>query len=244
MKLNTEYKILIADEDVKTVEDIKHIFDREKLVHILHARTADVAIAMVKQRKPDIIVSNTSLLDLTGWDVLGIVRKNYNTRSIPFIMIDEKSNSHENELKSFSLGADDYIIKPLRPEVFFARIKAVLKRCSGKASQANEPEEILKSGNIVVNISTHIVTIDGKKIKLAPKEFALLRLFIQKKSMVLNKTFLSSVIWDREHFNTSYTIDKHIANLRKKLGKEGRRIGTLPTIGYKFLEEDEENTVN
>ena len=244
MKLNLEYKILIADEDVKTAEAVKHIFDREKLTHILHARTADIAIAIVKQKKPDIVISDTSLLDLTGWDVLDILKKNTLTRSIPFIMIDDKANNHENELKAFSLGADDYIIKPLRPEVFFARIKAVLKRCSDKPNQTNEPEETLKSENIVINISTHTVTIDDKKIKLSPKEFALLHLFLQKKNIVLNKTFISKTIWEKEHFDTSYTIDKHIANLRKKLGKEGKRIETLPTVGYKFIEEDEENTYN
>lgn len=244
MRLNSEYKILIADEDIKTAEDVKHIFDREKLIQILHARTADIAIAIVKQKKPDIVISDTSLLDLTGWDVLNILKKNAFTRSMPFIMIDDKSNNHDNELKAFSLGADDYIVKPLRPEVFFARIKAVLKRCSDQSGRTNEPEEILKSGNIVINISTHTVTVDDKKIKLSPKEFALLHLFIQKKNIVLNKTFLSSAIWEREHFDTSYTIDKHIANLRKKLGKEGKRIETLPTVGYKFIEEDEENIFN
>ena len=241
---NPEYKILIADEDAKMVEDIDRALKREKLVHILHAKTADIAIAMIKQKKPDIVVSNASLLDLAGWNVLDILKKNVFTRSIPFIMIDDKADNFENELRAFSLGVDDYIAKPLRPDAFFARIKAILKRDFDRLNKTSGSEGILKSGNIVVNINTHIVTIDNKKIRLTPKEFALLHLFMQKKNIVLNKTFLFRTIWEKEHFDTSYTIDKHIANLRKKLGKEGKRIETLPTIGYKFIEEDKEDIYN
>jgi len=240
MKPIPEYKILVADEDSKTIQSVKNLFIKDRTATVLTARSADIAVEMAWRNKPDIIISNTRLLDLTGWEVLGILRKNDLTRSIPFIMIDEKEGSSENEVKALNLGVDDYIHKPFSPEVFCARVKAVMKRSSDKLSQRQDVEEIIKSGDITINMSTHTVSIKDKVLDLTPKEFALLYLFMKKKNRVLNKVFLASTIWEREYFDTSYTIDKHIANLRKKLGKEGKRIQTLPTIGYKFVEEEEE----
>jgi len=237
MKSTIEYKILVADENPKAIQYVRHMFDRNRIATILSARSADVAVEMAWRKKPDLIISNTRLVGLTGWEVLGILKKNELTRSIPFIMVDDASGNPENEVKALGMGVDDYLNKAFTPEVFCARIKAVLKRCFDRTGQKPAVEDILKSGNIVINKTEHTVSIKGKIIDLTPKEFALLHLFMKNKSRVLSKVFLSGTIWEREYFNTSYTIDKHIANLRKKLGKEGKRIETLPTIGYKFNEE-------
>jgi len=244
MKPIPEYKILVADEDSKTIQSVKNLFTREKAATILTAKSADIAVEMAWRNKPDIIISNTRLVDLSGWEVLGILKKNDITRSIPFIMMDENNGSSENEVRALGLGADDYINKPFAPEVFCARVKAVLKRYFDRITQRHEVEEVIRSGNIMINITEHIVSVKDKEIDLTPKEFALLYLFMKKKNRVLNKVFLASTIWEREYFDTSYTIDKHIANLRKKLGKEGKRIETLPTVGYKFVDETEEETIN
>lgn len=242
MKPTVEYKVLLADEDSKSIQSLKSIFDKNNIATVLSARSADIAVEMAWRKKPDLIISNTRLLDLTGWEVLGILKKNDLTRLIPFIMIDDNTGSPENEVKALNLGADDYINRPFTTEVFCARVKAVLNRCFNRVDQKHDMEEILKSGDIIINTSKHAVYIKDKLIDLTPKEFALLYLFMKKKNRVLNKVFLSGTIWEREYFNTSYTIDKHIANLRKKLGKEGKRIETLPTIGYKFVDEEAEES--
>jgi len=244
MKPMPECKILVADEDSKTINSVKSLFAKDRVATVLTARSADIAVEMAWRNKPDVIISNTRLLDLTGWEVFGILRKNDLTRSIPFIMIDEKDGWPENEVKAFALGMDDYINKPFLPEVFSARVRAVMKRAIDRNGQKQDVEEIIKSGDITVNISTHTISVNGKLLDLTPKEFALLYLFMKKKNRVLNKVFLASTIWEREYFDTSYTIDKHIANLRKKLGKEGKRIQTLPTIGYKFVEEETEEELS
>jgi|GEM_PF-551033 len=244
MKPTIEYKILVADGDSKTFQCVKNMFGSDRIATILSARSADVAVEMAWRKKPDLIISNTRLVDLTGWDVLGILKKNDLTRSIPFIMVDNKDGGSENEIRALSLGVDDYINKPFTPEIFCARIRAVLTRYFDKKEKKPEIEDVLQSGDIVINTSKHVVYIKNKIIDLTPKEFALLYLFMKKKNRVLSKVFLSSTIWEREYFNTSYTIDKHIANLRKKLGKECKRIETLPTIGYKFIDEADEEVVD
>lgn len=231
------YKILVADDDFQTIQSIKEVFTKEKEVAIITSDSADIAIEMAWREKPDIIIVNSTLPDLSGWEMLGILRKNKPTRLIPFIMLNDKPNGVENEVKALDSGADDYIDKPFDPEVFRARTKAALRRFLNYKKEP-EAEEILKSGNISLNMTTHIAYINGKPVDLTPKEFALLYLFIKKKNRVLNRLFLSETIWEQEYFTTSRTIDKHIANLRKKLSSEGERIETLPTVGYKFIEEE------
>ena len=227
--------VLVADEDYRTIEFIRQIFTKLEEVHaaVLHARTAEAAIDLVWRRKPDILIVNTALLDLSGWEVLGILKKNEPTRLIPFIMIGDKVNSAEAEIKALNLGADDYINKPLKPGIFRARVEAVIRRCLN-ANDKTELKETLKSGRIEINMATHTVFVRGRVINLTPKEFALLHLFVKKQNRVLNRMYLSGTIWEREYFQTSHTIDRHIANLRKKLRSEGKRIETLHAIGYKF----------
>ena len=114
MKPTIEYKILVADEDSKSIQSVKNIFDKNRIATVLSARSADIAVEMAWRKKPDLIISNIRLRDLTGWEVLGILKKNDLTRSIPFIMIDDKSGNSENEVKALNLGVDDYINKPFK----------------------------------------------------------------------------------------------------------------------------------
>jgi len=234
-----DLKLLVVDQDSQTIQFISDIFSKEQGSTIFSARTADIAIEMVWRKKPNIVVVNTQLLDLSGWEVLGILKKNEPTRTTPFIMLGDKNDTMEDEVRAFDLGADDYISKPFSADVFRARVKAVIHRYSNGVEHRFESEEILKSGNIVINMITHMVYVNGKPVDLTPKEFALLYLFVKKKNRVLNRVFLSGAIWEREYYQTSHTIDKHIANLRKKLGSEGEKIETLYTVGYKFAGEEE-----
>lgn len=230
------YKILMVGNDLEALQSIKEAFTKEKEVAVITSDSADVGIEMAWKEKPDILIINRTLPDLSGWEMLGILKKNKPTRSIPSIILNDKRGKVEDEIKALDLGADDYMVKPFDPEVFRARITAVLRR-SLSSKKESKAEEILKSGNISLNITAHLAYVKKQLVDLTPKEFALLYLFIKKRNRVLNKVFLSEVIWEREYFATSRTIDKHIANLRKKLGSEGKRIKTLSTIGYKFIDD-------
>lgn len=241
MNINKNYKILVVDENSREIQSIKQLLLKDKSATFLSAKSADIAIELAWREKPDVIISNTRLVDLSGWEVLGILKKNDPTRLIPFIMLGDKEKCLEEEPKALDMGADDYICKPFTAEVFRSRVNAALRRYLHRSDQAIENEEILRSGKIEINMTTHMVFVKGKEVDLTPKEFALIYLFIKKQNRVLNRVFLSGTIWEREYFDTSHTIDKHIANLRKKLGTEGERIETLPTIGYKFIGEEEEN---
>lgn len=231
-------RILVADDDYKTVQSIKEIFAKDEDVMVIASSNADLAIEIVWRDTPDVLIVNRTLPDLSGWEVLGILRKNEPTRLIPFIMLNDRPSGPNDEVRALDLGADDYINKPFNPEILRARTMAVLRRFLYYKPE-HAPREILKSSNIILDMAAHVAYIDDKPIDLTPKEFSLLYLLMKRKNQVVNRVFLSESIWEHEYFATSHTIEKHIANLRKKLGPESKRIETLPTIGYKFIEEEE-----
>ncbi|MFH1715436.1 MAG: response regulator transcription factor [Elusimicrobiota bacterium] len=234
-----KHKILIVDHDKDTAEHMQKFFsDHNDEITVLTSNRGDTGLELAWKENPSLIVLNKQLPDLSGWEVMGILKKNEPTRYIPLIMLgDYNKKNDDDEIRALDLGADDYLHKPIDPKIFLARTKVALRHFSQASQVEHEEEEIVRSGNIILNMTTHLAYIGLKKLTLTPKEFALLYLLIKKKNKVLNRVFLSETIWDHEYSTTSKTIDRHVANLRKKLSTEGRRIRTIPTVGYKFIED-------
>ena len=129
------------------------------------------------------------------------------------------------------IGGDDYVTKPFSPRELVARIKAVLRRSQGKPA-----EEILKSGTIELDVTKHELRLKGKPVEITAKEFELLGLLMNSKRRVLTREVLLSKVWGYENFMNieTRTVDMHIGQLRKKLGKEAERIVTVKSVGYRF----------
>lgn len=231
----TMYKMIAIEQDVdaiKVIQDACTLFHDVKM-GVISISNATIAIDTVWKEVPSIIVIGPVLPDMKGVDVIGILKKNKPTQDIPIVMLADASASPEDEVHALATGAEDFIRKPLNASVLKTRIEMILKR--NNATVMHEADEIVSSGKITLNMTTHTAYVDNQEVVLTPKEFALLYLFIKKENRVLNRVFLSETIWEQEYATTSHTIDKHIANLRKKIGDEGQRIVTLPTIGYKFV---------
>ncbi len=229
-------KVLIAEKNIENLKALIGLFnnDEETDFLVLTAQDGNIAVDKVWLDKPDLVIVGSELEHLSGIDVLGILRKNSPTNLMPVIILADQNQPIEHELKAFKLGADDYIKTPYNKQILLARAKSVIQRSIDYKSDVNE--DMLESGAIKVNMSSHIVTIEGKEIELTPKEFALLHLFMTRKNHLLNRELLSGVIWEHEYYTTSQTIDRHVSNLRKKIGKEARRIQTVHSFGYKFVD--------
>lgn len=140
-----------------------------------------------------------------------------------------------DKLFGFELGIDDYIVKPFSPKELMARINAVLSRVKGSSAP---PQGIMKFGGLEINIPARVVTVDGKKIELTPKEYELLFYLVENKNIALSRDKLLSDIWGYDFFGDDRTIDTHIKNLRNSLGPYRDYIVTLRGVGYKFEYED------
>ena len=206
---------LIKDFLVKSGYEVLEAEDGEKAVDVFLA-VKDIAL----------IILDVMMPKMDGWEVCREIRKN---SKVPMIMLTAKS-SEADELKGFELGVDEYISKPFSPKILVARVEAVLRR-----SNSIVQDELLVAGDIVIDKSAHMVTIEGKSIDLSYKEFELLTYFAENQGIALSREKILNNVWNYDYYGDARTIDTHVKKLRSKLGeKGGEYIKTIWGMGYKF----------
>jgi DNA-binding response OmpR family regulator len=129
------------------------------------------------------------------------------------------------------LGADDYVRKPYQPDELLARVR----RAERKTRMSSSPvKTVLEVGPIRLDHDAYSVTLNGKPIPMSPKEFKLLGFFLREEGRVLTRQRIAESVWGTEHIPTSRTIDYHVLQVRKKLGRTGLWIKSLTGVGYRF----------
>jgi len=221
-------RILLIEDDPDFIRLVSYELELESYC-VVNATSLRDARAKIKQSKPDLIILDLRLPDGDGIEFCKELRSNNATKHFPVIMLTSKDKVTD-KIVGLKFGADDYVTKPFEPGELLARIEALFRR----TGRIEEPQKLLKSSTLVLDIEKHTVVIAGKPVKLNPKEFELLHLLMSKKGKPLNRSFLTESIWGFEYFGTSRTIDFHIAQLRKKLKSCGKKISTLKGVGYKF----------
>ena len=216
--------ILIA-EDEKGMQDILTDYMRHGGHTCITADDGIDAVTILKNNPVDLAVLDIMMPHLDGFSVCRIARE---MCSIPIIFLTAK-DSETDKLKGYEYGADDYITKPFSPKILLAKINALLHRAASV-----HPQDILSAGDIVLQLSSHTVTVSGTETVLTHKEFELLRLFMLNKNQVFSREQLLNRIWGYDFEGNSRTVDTHIKTLRQKLGSEGEHIVTLIRSGYKF----------
>ena len=225
----TGKRILVVDDDVKTVELVKLYLSRDGY-RVLTSHNGLEALRLAQETHPDLIVLD---LMLPGMDGLEICRTIREESDVPIIMLTARTTD-EDKLAGLGLGADDYVTKPFSPRELAARVRAVLRRLPGERG----PDEI-KHGKITVNFRKHEASLDSEPLNLTPVEFKLLGVMVKEPGRVFSREQLieEALGYDFEGFNR--TIDVHILNLRRKLESEPghpKYIKTVYGAGYKFLE--------
>jgi two-component system alkaline phosphatase synthesis response regulator PhoP len=221
-------KILVVDDDVKTVELVKLYLERDGY-QVLIAYDGIEALRLARESSPDLIVLDLMLPDIDGLEVCRVLR---NESDVPIIMLTARTTD-QDKLTGLGLGADDYVTKPFSPKVLVARVWAVLRRLPGERG----PEEI-KHGELSMNFTKHEALFAGKPLNLTTVEFKLLGVLAREPGKVFSRARLieEALGYDFEGFDR--TIDVHILNLRRKLEPDPshpRYIKTVYGIGYKFV---------
>ena len=221
--------VLIVEDEPDIRQLIVHHLEREGY-RCRHVATGTDALRAVRASVPDLLVLDLMLPEIDGLEVCRRLRGDAATAAVPIIMLTAKTDEVDR-IVGLELGADDYVAKPFSPKELVARVRAVLRR-----SRPDTAARVFREGGIVLDPSRHMVTVAGAAVNLTPKEFELLRVFMEAAGRVLGREHLLSRVWGYAHADEieSRTVDVHVRRLRAKLGDEGRRITTVKSVGYRF----------
>ncbi|MCX6137782.1 MAG: response regulator transcription factor [Ignavibacteriales bacterium] len=221
-------KILIVDDEKDIIDLLSYNLTKEGYT-VLTARNGLQALKIAKE-KPDIIVLDIMMPEMTGLQVIQELKKEKSTASIPVLLLTAKG-SETDEVVGLTVGADDYITKPVRISVLLARVQAALRRLE----QTSAPEfETMRFDELEINLSSYMVTLAGKAIVLAKKEFELLVFLAKNRGRVLSRETILNSVWGADVHVVDRTIDVHVRKVREKLGTYADFIETVPGIGYRF----------
>lgn len=198
------------------------------------AHDGRTALLRVAESKPDLIILDVMLPELTGTEVASRIRTDPDTAAIPIIMLTAKTDEVD-QLVGLTTGADDYITKPFSIKLLLARVEAVLRR----ATREPATDQPIRLGGVHIDLATHEVTVDGEPAKLTLTEFRLLGALAQANGRVLTRHHLMSKAMGPGVTVTERTIDVHMTAIRKKLGKYGSLIRTVRGVGYRATQEAE-----
>ena len=226
-----EKKILIVDDEDHIRELLK--FNLKKNGYIVYMANDGLnGLKLAREKQVDLILLDLMLPGMDGFEVCKEIRRDNIISNVPIIMLTAKSEEIDKIL-GLELGADDYITKPFSIRELSARIKALLRR-----SNVKYDNEILRFGNITLNLQTREVLKHGKKLDFTLKEFEVLKLLIQNKGKILTREILLDKIWGYEYVGETRTVDVHIRHIRKKIEEDDKKpiyIQTIRGVGYKFI---------
>lgn len=223
-------KILVIEDEVKIQNIIKDFFEQEGF-QITIASDGYEGWMTFEDGNFDLVILDVMMPEMDGWSVCKRIRK---ISDVPIIMLTARGEE-DDKLMGFELRADDYVTKPFSPKVLVARTKMLLSRTHGTVLGS---DNILDAGTIQLNKAYRRVTIDDNEIKLQPKEYEILLLFMENIDHVFSRDQLLSKIWDYEYGGDTRVVDTQIKKLRKSLGDRSHYIRTIFGVGYKFEVRD------
>lgn len=213
--------ILIVDDSVRINQLVK--MSLMNTYDIVQAFTGEVAVATLQSTKIDLVLLDITLPKMSGYDVLPYITD----KEIPVIFLTAKTEVAD-VVQGLQLGADDYITKPFHLEVLKSRVEAVMRRVYGHT------DEIIKYGDLVIDVTQQTVRRNGELVDLTNKEFELLVYFVRNQGVTLARETLYENIWDfADDMVDTRTVDLHVQRLRKKLGLADR-ITTVFRVGYRM----------
>lgn len=179
----------------------------------------------------DIIIMDVMMPELDGFSAVKEIRKDCAT---PVLMLSARGEEYD-KIHGFELGIDDYVVKPFSPKELMMRVNAIIKRASAAGDETKK--EVVHFEGLTIDFTGRIVTVDGEKVELSPKEYDLLFYLVNNKNIALTREKLITNVWGYDFYGDDRTLDTHIKLLRKSLRDYSRFIVTLRGVGYRFETE-------
>lgn len=224
-------KDILLVEDQKDLAGLVQIFLEREGFTVLRAETGEQAMEYLKEQPVKLLLLDIMLPGMDGFAVCRAVREKWN---LPVLIMSARTG-RDDKLSGYELGADDYMEKPVDPEILTAKVRALLQRTYGVRAESS----ILSSGKISIDTASRQVYINGKELELNGKEYELLLLFVKNPGKTLLKDYIFAQIWGMDSLSENQTLTVHIKMLRGKIEenqREPKRILTVWGVGYRYEE--------
>lgn len=222
------YRLLVVDDEEKIRGLIRKYAEFEGH-QVSEARNGMEAVELCRKNPQayDLIVMDVMMPELDGFSAAAEIKK---ISPIPVLMLSARGEEYY-KIHGFELGADDYVVKPFSPKELMLRVHAIMNRVRPAAAQ---PRQVESFGGLSVDFSARVVTVDGQRVELSPKEYELLSYLVQNKGLALTREMILTHVWGYDFYGDDRTLDTHIKLLRRRLGPYSGYIVTLRGVGYRF----------
>jgi two-component system, OmpR family, response regulator len=218
--------VLLIEDEPSVGELVRAYLDRDGY-RVIWVRSGEEGLAELARHPVRIVILDLGLPGIDGFEVCRAMRAR---SAVPILMLTAR-DEEPDRVVGLEVGADDYLTKPFSPRELVARLKAILRRTDPPPAQ-----EVLALGDVVLNRETHDVTTGGELVELTAKEFELLAYFLSNPNAVLSRDVLLDRVWGVEYPGGTRTVDVHVAQLRRKLGRP-TLIQTLRGAGYRAVSQ-------
>jgi two-component system KDP operon response regulator KdpE len=223
-------RVLVVDDE-RPIRRLLHTSLTADGYEVIEAETGAQALVSAAREKPDVVLLDLGLPDQDGLDVLRQVRE---WSKVPVIVVTVRAGEGE-KVAALDAGADDYVTKPFGMAELAARLRTALRH----GTQAEIGAPIFISGALSVDLAKRRVAVNGEEVKLSPKEYDLLRLFVRNAGRVLTHQMILKEVWGPAHTQDTQYLRVYVGQLRQKLHDdpaEPKLIQTEPGVGYRFAE--------
>ncbi len=223
------YRILVTDDEEKIRTLIRKYAEFEGH-QVTEAENGMQAVELCRQTPDrfDVIVMDVMMPELDGFSAVREIRK---VCAAPVLMLSARGEEYD-KIHGFELGVDDYVVKPFSPKELMMRIAAIMNRV--RPQENRQPRNVRTFEGLSIDFDARIVTVDGVRTELSPKEYDLLCYLVKNRNLALTREMLITNVWGYDFYGDDRTLDTHIKLLRKSLGPYSKFIVTLRGVGYRF----------
>ena len=220
-------KILIVDDEMK-IRAILRKYAEFDGFEVEEASDGMQAVSMCRLRDYDLVIMDVMMPELDGFSAVREIRK---TSNVPVLMLSARGEEYDR-IHGFELGIDDYVVKPFSAKELMMRVQAILNRTKPRSDILEDSSFVFEG--LKIDFAARIVTVDGERVNLSPKEYELLFYLVRNKNLALSREKLICDVWGYDFYGDDRTLDTHIKLLRKSLGPYAKLIVTLRGVGYRF----------
>jgi two-component system phosphate regulon response regulator PhoB len=225
-----KYHVMVIDGDPDTAALIGHHMEEQGYL-VTKAGTGDGGYSAVLSQVPHVVILDTVLPGIGGFDLLRKLKQNEMTREIPVVVL-STLRDETDVIVGLELGADEYLIKPFSPRILTAKVRALLR----KTYHAESPDSRLQLHfeQLTLDSAQHQVLVQGRPVALSILQFSILKLLMMNPGSVFSRAEIIATVRGHRQAVTERSVDVHIVGLRRSLGPEGDYIETIRGVGYRL----------